>query len=182
MGYGDLRDFLVALEEHGMLRRVTRPVERSWELACIARWPYQAVPARERFGLLFEKGSDGRDTGLGGQVSVPVEALTHAAQFGRHLRGTHTPGTREAHQDATILRRSDVVFDTGGEQPDLLDHPSRRARQVSRELAPVRHLRFLADRCGGAAEPLERLLGVAPAAATLRHGMPAASTTLKVLE
>jgi UbiD family decarboxylase len=54
VGYRDLRDFLVALEERGRLRRVTRPVDRSWELACIARWLYQAVPERERFGLLFE--------------------------------------------------------------------------------------------------------------------------------
>ncbi|OGA12744.1 MAG: hypothetical protein A3H32_16010 [Betaproteobacteria bacterium RIFCSPLOWO2_02_FULL_63_19] len=54
MGYRDLRDFLVALEGRGRLRRIAQPVDRSWELACIARWLYQAVPERERFGLLFE--------------------------------------------------------------------------------------------------------------------------------
>jgi UbiD family decarboxylase len=55
-----MRDFLSALEKKGLLRRITRPVDRMWEPAALARWMYQALPAEKRFGMFFEKvkGSD----------------------------------------------------------------------------------------------------------------------------
>jgi UbiD family decarboxylase len=59
MPYRDMRDYLAVLEQHDLLRRVTREVDRSWEIACLAKWMYQALPAERRFGLLFQnvKGS-----------------------------------------------------------------------------------------------------------------------------
>ena len=55
MPYRDMRDFLGALEAKGKLRRVQKEVDHTWELACLARWMFQALPEKERFGLIFEK-------------------------------------------------------------------------------------------------------------------------------
>lgn len=59
MPYRDMRDYLATLEQHDLLRRVTREVDRGWEVACLAKWMYQALPVERRFGLLFQnvKGS-----------------------------------------------------------------------------------------------------------------------------
>ena len=60
MTHRTMRDFLSALEQKGMLRRITRPVDRMWEPAALAKWMYQALPGEKRFGMFFEnvKGSD----------------------------------------------------------------------------------------------------------------------------
>jgi 4-hydroxy-3-polyprenylbenzoate decarboxylase len=55
MAYRDIRDHLSALEAKGKLRRITKNVDLTWELACLARWMFQALPDEERFGLLFER-------------------------------------------------------------------------------------------------------------------------------
>ncbi|MDR2885069.1 MAG: UbiD family decarboxylase [Deferribacteraceae bacterium] len=55
MAFSDIREYLKALEAQGLMRRVTREVDHSWEVACLAKWMYQAVPADKRFGLYFEK-------------------------------------------------------------------------------------------------------------------------------
>lgn len=55
MAYRDIRDYLAALEGKGKLRRIRKSVDHSWELSCLARWMFQALPDRERFGLLFEQ-------------------------------------------------------------------------------------------------------------------------------
>ena len=59
MPYRDMREFLSALEARGKLRRITQQVDHTWEVACIARWMFQALPHEQRCGLLFEniKGS-----------------------------------------------------------------------------------------------------------------------------
>jgi UbiD family decarboxylase len=59
MTHRTIRDFLSALEQRGLLRRISRPVDRMWEPAALAKWMYQALPAEQRFGMYFEnvKGS-----------------------------------------------------------------------------------------------------------------------------
>jgi UbiD family decarboxylase len=59
MTHRTMRDFLSALEQRGLLRRISRPVDRMWEPAALAKWMYQALPAEQRFGMYFEhvKGS-----------------------------------------------------------------------------------------------------------------------------
>jgi 2,5-furandicarboxylate decarboxylase 1 len=54
-----MRDYLAVLEQHDLLKRVTRELDRSWEIACLAKWMYQALPVERRFGLLCQnvKGS-----------------------------------------------------------------------------------------------------------------------------
>ena len=54
MSHHRFRDFLAAAEQHGLMRRVRQTVDPTWELACLARWAYQALPNETRFGLLFE--------------------------------------------------------------------------------------------------------------------------------
>ena len=60
MTHRTMRDFLTALEKHGLLRRINTPVDPLWELAALAKWMFQAVSAEQRFGMYFEKvnGSD----------------------------------------------------------------------------------------------------------------------------
>ena len=55
MAYRDIREHLAALESKGKLRRIQKNVDHTWEVACLARWMFQALPDEERFGLLFER-------------------------------------------------------------------------------------------------------------------------------
>jgi 4-hydroxy-3-polyprenylbenzoate decarboxylase len=55
MAHRDIREHLAALEAKGKLRRIRKTVDHAWEVACLARWMFQALPENERFGLLFER-------------------------------------------------------------------------------------------------------------------------------
>jgi len=55
MTYQNIREFLAKLQAAGRLRRIRKPVDHSWELACLARWMLQGLPEEQRFGLFFEK-------------------------------------------------------------------------------------------------------------------------------
>lgn len=52
--FKDFRGFLAALEAAGRLHHVKEPVDLKTELACVARWVYQALPENQRFGLQFD--------------------------------------------------------------------------------------------------------------------------------
>ena len=54
MPYRDMRDYLAALEQQNLLKRVTRAVDHNWEVACLAKWMYQALPVDDRFGFYFQ--------------------------------------------------------------------------------------------------------------------------------
>ncbi len=54
------REFLKAAEKHRLLRRVTEPVDPSWEPASMAKWMFHALPIDRRFGLFFENVSGAR--------------------------------------------------------------------------------------------------------------------------
>src|SRR5882757_3083808 len=52
--FESLRDLLVHLERIGKLQRVSRAVDKDWEIACITRQVmYQ--PSARRYALLFER-------------------------------------------------------------------------------------------------------------------------------
>lgn len=55
MAYRDIREYLSVLEAKGKLRRVQRSVDPTWEIGCLARWIYQGLPEKDRFGIFFEK-------------------------------------------------------------------------------------------------------------------------------
>lgn len=80
MAYRDLRDYLGILEQQGLLQRVQKPVDHTWEPACFAKWMFQARPEAERFGLVFDnvQGSDIRiATG-----AIGASAETYALALG----------------------------------------------------------------------------------------------------
>ncbi len=59
MPYRDMRDYLATLEQQNLLKRITREVDHNWEVACLAKWMYQALSVEDRFGFYFQnvKGS-----------------------------------------------------------------------------------------------------------------------------
>ncbi len=55
MAYADMREYLTALERAGKLHRVTREVDKAWEVAAVARRVFQHIPPERRPALLFER-------------------------------------------------------------------------------------------------------------------------------
>jgi UbiD family decarboxylase len=53
--YQDFREYLSTLEARGLLSRVTRPVDKDWEIAAVCRVNFRDIPARERTALCFEQ-------------------------------------------------------------------------------------------------------------------------------
>jgi UbiD family decarboxylase len=53
--HDSMRAFLADLETAGRLRRIARPVDRSWEPGSLIKWMFQALPDDRRFGLYFER-------------------------------------------------------------------------------------------------------------------------------
>jgi len=54
MSYREIRQYLTVLEYKGKLKCIPKSVDPSWELSCVARWMSQAMPDKDRFGLMFE--------------------------------------------------------------------------------------------------------------------------------
>lgn len=54
MAFRNHREYLAELERRGKLHRVTKPVDKSWEIGAMTHLQFQAVPEAERAGLLFE--------------------------------------------------------------------------------------------------------------------------------
>lgn len=55
MPYKDLRDYLAALERVGKLKRITKEVDKDWEISAVGRIAFQTIPEPERPALFFEK-------------------------------------------------------------------------------------------------------------------------------
>src|ERR671933_703083 len=55
MPYADMREYLAALERTGKLHRVQTEVDKSWEVAAVARRVFQNIPPERRPALLFER-------------------------------------------------------------------------------------------------------------------------------
>ncbi len=51
----DLGSFLIHLEQCGRLHRVRKSVDKSWELACIARWAMESTADKDAYAILFEQ-------------------------------------------------------------------------------------------------------------------------------
>ena len=54
MPFRDMRDYLAALEQQNLVKRIVRKVDQNWEVACLAKWMFQALPIDQRFGLYFQ--------------------------------------------------------------------------------------------------------------------------------
>lgn len=55
MGFKDLRQYLRYLEDEGMLKRVSKEVDRDWEVAALCREVFLRYDAENRPALLFEQ-------------------------------------------------------------------------------------------------------------------------------
>ena len=91
--YKDLRDYLKALEAQGLLRKVSRPVNKDTELHPLVRLQFRGLPEEQRTAWLFENVTDVK----GKKYSMPVVAAAiagsrfiyaarHAMQAGRDFR------------------------------------------------------------------------------------------------
>jgi UbiD family decarboxylase len=59
--YSDLREFIAALDEHGKLYRITRPINKDTELQPLVRWQFRGLPEEARRGFLFERVTDSKN-------------------------------------------------------------------------------------------------------------------------
>ncbi len=124
MAYRSMRDFIAALEQRGMLRRITREVDRGWEPACLAKWMYQALPDEQRFGLVFDKVA-------GSDISLATGLLGASVQGYALALGVEPDGINEKWVDAINNRVGPVEVRTAacqqvvhvGEQVRLSDLP-----------------------------------------------------------
>ncbi len=55
MPYTDLRSFLDKLQSCGKLHRITKPVDKDWEIAAVAKVAFEMIPEPNRPALLFER-------------------------------------------------------------------------------------------------------------------------------
>ena len=53
--YKDFREYLTALENKGLLKRVSKEVDPTWEIGTLTRTLFTDVPEKLRYGFLFEK-------------------------------------------------------------------------------------------------------------------------------
>jgi UbiD family decarboxylase len=55
MAYKDLREYLSRLEASGKLHRISKPVDKDWEIAAVCRQLFYKIPAPRRSALMFER-------------------------------------------------------------------------------------------------------------------------------
>jgi len=55
MAYRDLREYLAALENKGLLCHVEAEVDKDWEISAVCRRTFQRIPERNRPALMFER-------------------------------------------------------------------------------------------------------------------------------
>ena len=60
MPYFDLHQHLKNLEEHGLLRRITRLINKDTELHPLVRWQYRGLSEEDRRAWLFENVTDAK--------------------------------------------------------------------------------------------------------------------------
>lgn len=83
--YKTMRELLAALESRGSMRRISVPVDPSWEPASLIKWMFQALPEDQRFGMYFENV-------IGSSMPLVTGALgantaTYAAAMGVEAEG-----------------------------------------------------------------------------------------------
>jgi UbiD family decarboxylase len=74
----DLRAHLALLEEHGLLRRVTRRINKDTELMPLVRWQFRGLEEEQRTAFLFENVTNGRGEDYDGSVAVGLYAANTA--------------------------------------------------------------------------------------------------------
>lgn len=70
--YRDLREYLVALEAAGKLRRIKKSINKDTELMPLVRWQFRGLPEDDRTGFLFENVTDSKGRTYNGSVAVAI--------------------------------------------------------------------------------------------------------------
>lgn len=73
--YKDLREQIKALEAHGKLVRIKKPINKDTELIPMVRWQFRGLPEADRKAWLFENVYDVK----GKKYNIPVLVASHAA-------------------------------------------------------------------------------------------------------
>lgn len=124
MAYSDFQAYLNVLEQRGLLTRVTRAVDKDWEIAAVCRVHFQDIPTNERSALMFTN-IKGFETplvagALGGSPYIYAAALESTVDqvLDRWSRGIKSPLAPERVRDG--LCHENVLL---GEACDLQRFP-----------------------------------------------------------
>lgn len=119
--YSDFRDFLSTLESRGLLRRVSAPVDKDWEISSVMRWVFMGNREEDRYAVVFENIK-------GFQSPVVVGALgasyqTYALAMGIDPTGPREDvikGIRSGWQEAFGNCREPVLVESGPCKENIL--------------------------------------------------------------
>jgi UbiD family decarboxylase len=75
-----MREYLAVLEQQGLVKRIVREVDHNWEVACLAKWMYQALPIDQRFGLYFANVRGSSISVVTGALGARPESVAVALQ------------------------------------------------------------------------------------------------------
>lgn len=73
----DLRAHIGRLDDHGLLTRVTRPIDKDTELMPLVRWQFRGLDEDQRRGFLFENVTDAKGRTYPGSVAAGIYASSH---------------------------------------------------------------------------------------------------------
>ena len=70
--YRDVREYLEELDRRGLLRRVSRPVNKDTQVMPLVRWQFRGLEPEQRTGWLFENVTDSRQRSFDAQMAVAI--------------------------------------------------------------------------------------------------------------
>lgn len=112
MGFKDLRSYLSALEEKGLLVRVDHPINKDTELMPLVRWQYRGLDEEQRKAFLFTNVIDA--TGTRYESPVVVAALGASRQVYAAAMGCEVSEIRDNWLKLTAQRTLPVMVPAEG--------------------------------------------------------------------
>jgi len=73
----DLRAHIGRLDDHGLLTRITRPINKDTELMPLVRWQFRGLEETQRRGFLFNNVTDAKGRTYSGAVAAGIYASSH---------------------------------------------------------------------------------------------------------
>ena len=70
--YRDVRDYLEELDRRGLLRRVSRSINKDTQVMPLVRWQFRGLEPEQRTGWLFENITDSRQRSFDAQMAVAI--------------------------------------------------------------------------------------------------------------
>lgn len=120
----DLKSFLSFLEQSGRLRCVRKPVNKDWEIACIARWAMESTREEDAYAILFE---NVKNHSVPVAVNLYASYATYAAALGVRPEALldHWAGALAQPQKPVVVEKAPVqeVVETGT-RANLLEIPA----------------------------------------------------------